>query len=154
MKCPKCLHDDTRVLDTRTPDERSVKRRRQCQLCGFRFSTMERPVREEISVRKRSGLVEEFDREKISASVQCALKKGAGRRAEVDALVDEIIAALFTDKPKYLRSEQIGEEVLRCLHRFDEMAYVRYLSVHRTFKNLGELQKKIGAEEQSSGNAI
>lgn len=154
MRCPQCLHDDTRVLDTRTPDEQSVKRRRQCAACGFRFSTMERPVREEIFVQKRSGRVEEFDRQKITASVQCALKKGAGRRAEVDALVDEIIAALFVGRPKLLTSEQIGDEVLRRLHKFDELAYVRYLSVHRTFENLGEFQKKIALEAKTDGDVV
>lgn len=153
MRCPRCQHEDTRVLDTRMPEPQIVKRRRQCSLCGFRFSTVERPVPEEISVLKRSGKVEEFDRQKITASVQCALKKGNRRREEVEALVEEILQNLFAEKSKCLSSEEIGEEVLRCLRRFDRLAYVRYLSVHKTFADLGEFQRKIG-EVQSHGDAV
>ncbi|MDR0678764.1 MAG: hypothetical protein LBF24_00730 [Puniceicoccales bacterium] len=126
------------------PEPQTVKRRRQCSSCGFRFSTVERPVREEISVLKRSGKVEEFDRQKISTSVQCALKKGNRRREEVEALVEVILQNLFKEKSKCLSSEKIGEEVLRCLQRFDKLAYVRYLSVHRTFADLEEFQRQIG----------
>ncbi|MDR0340293.1 MAG: hypothetical protein LBH53_01895 [Puniceicoccales bacterium] len=144
MRCPHCQHEDARVLDTRMPEPQTVKRRRQCSSCGFRFSTMERPVREEISVLKRSGRMEEFDRQKISASVQCALKKGNRRLEEVEALVEEILQNLFAEKPKCLSSQKIGEEVLRSLRRFDRLAYARYLSVHRTFADLKEFQRQIG----------
>ncbi|MDR1436015.1 MAG: hypothetical protein LBI39_02305 [Puniceicoccales bacterium] len=154
MRCPQCSGSDTRVLDTRTPDERTVKRRRQCATCGFRFSTAERPVREEIFVRKRCGGVEEFDRQKIAASVQCALKKGPCRKAEVDALVDEIIAKLLAENPKCVSTDRIGDEVLRALRRFDEMAYVRYLSVHRAFANLSDFRENILGGVENDGDTV
>jgi transcriptional repressor NrdR len=154
MHCPQCKHDDTRVLDTRTPDAQSIKRRRQCAACGFRFSTLEKPVREDVSVEKRDGRIEEFDRHKIEASLQCALKKGYKRRDVVDALTDEVANNLLSKKHQRLTSTQIGEEVMRCLKNFDEFAYARYLSVHRTFENLEEFRKRIGDEETQNGNIV
>jgi transcriptional repressor NrdR len=154
MRCPRCREEDTRVLDTRPgPESPSVKRRRQCPGCGLRFSTLETPMREEVMVEKRSGNVEEFDRQKIVASLQCALKKGNRRREEVEALVDEIVRTLMLSRPGRLTSAQIGNEVMRCLLRVDQLAYARYLSVHRTFANLSDFQRRIGTLDPH-GNAL
>jgi transcriptional repressor NrdR len=131
-----------------------VKRRRQCAACGFRFSTVEQPVREEVSVQKRNGSVEEFDRQKIVSSVRCALKKGNRRQEEVEELVEGILKSLLSEKEKCISSERIGEEVLRSLQRFDELAYVRYLSVHRTFANLEEFRKRIEEETRHHGDTL
>ncbi|MDR3317174.1 MAG: transcriptional regulator NrdR [Puniceicoccales bacterium] len=154
MLCPKCQHEDTRVLDTRAADVHSVRRRRQCAACGLRFSTLERSVREEVTVEKRDGRVEEFDRQKIVASLQCALKKGNRRREEVEALAEEIFAHLLAPKPRQLTSQRIGEEVLRRLKTFDELAYARYLSVHQTFASLEEFQRRIQETEQCHGDNL
>jgi transcriptional repressor NrdR len=101
-------------------------------------------MREEVTVEKRGGAVEEFDRGKIVSSLQCALKKGNRRRQEVETLVDGIIRRLMADKKKRITSAQIGDEVLRSLRSFDQLAYVRYLSVHQTFANLNEFHKQLG----------
>jgi transcriptional repressor NrdR len=133
-------------LDTRTgvgAIPHAVKRRRQCLVCGFRFSTLEVPVREEITVRKRDGSVEEFDRQKIVASLQCALKKGNRRRDEVDSLAEKVVGLLLAAKPVQLTSEEIGKEVMRCLQGYDPLAYARFLSVHKSFVNLEEFQKTL-----------
>ncbi|MDR2577121.1 MAG: transcriptional regulator NrdR [Puniceicoccales bacterium] len=154
MHCPQCQHDDTRVLDTRSQEAQAIKRRRQCAACGFRFSTLEKPIREDVSVEKRDGRIEEFDRQKIAASLQCALKKGYRQRDVVDALADQIVSKLLATKPQRLTSTQIGEEVMRCLKDFDALAYVRYLSVHRTFADLDEFRKRIGNEEKKHGDVV
>jgi transcriptional repressor NrdR len=143
------------VLDTRTGTGAipgAVKRRRQCLSCGFRFSTLEVPVREEITVLKRDGSLEEFDRQKIVAGLQCALKKGNRRREEVEALADRVVRQLLAPRPVQLTAEEIGNAVMGCLRDYDPLAYARFLSVHRSFADLEEFQKTLG--QISHGNPV
>ncbi|MDR1438301.1 MAG: hypothetical protein LBI69_04575 [Puniceicoccales bacterium] len=132
----------------------SIRRRRICNACGFRFSTVEFPVREEIMVRKRSGRLEEFDREKIHASFQMALKRGSFQRQQIDALVDEITATLSIKEKKSVDSSTIGMAVLQKLKNLDELAYLRYLSVHQTFSNLEDFRKQVFQSEESCDDTI
>jgi transcriptional repressor NrdR len=121
----------------------SIKRRRVCNRCGFRFSTMETPVREEIIVEKRDGRIEEFDRQKIAASLRAALKKGDHQRERVEALVDSVVTQLLDSGRKRLASAEIGTVVLDVLKNFDELAYLRYLTVYQSFANLEDLKNQI-----------
>lgn len=144
MRCPKCHNDDTRVLDTRPGgDTFSIKRRRCCTACGFRFSTMELPIHEDVMVEKRDGRVEEFDREKIRSSLQSALKKGSFHREQIEPLVDDIIKHLLQGGRTRITSGEIGHWALEVLKKIDHLAYVRYLSVHQTFKDLNEFFTEI-----------
>ncbi|MDR0428634.1 MAG: hypothetical protein LBG86_01200 [Puniceicoccales bacterium] len=144
MQCLHCHSKDTRVIDTRQGARAfSIKRRRVCNSCGFRFSTTEIPIREEIMVRKRDGRLEEFDRQKIQGSLQAALKKGSFQEKCVETLVDEILAVLLENGKKQLDSTEIGVAVLKKLKQLDELAYLRYLSVHQTFSNLEDFRKKV-----------
>lgn len=144
MQCLRCRFEDTRVIDTRMGvDGFSIKRRRVCNRCGFRFSTLETPVREEITVEKRDGRIEEFDRQKIASSLRAALKKGDHQRERVEALVDSVVAQLLGDGQKRLTSAKIGTVVLEVLKNFDELAYLRYLTVYQSFANLDDFKNQI-----------
>jgi transcriptional repressor NrdR len=151
MQCPRCRFEDTRVIDTRVgSDGTSIKRRRLCNHCGFRFSTLETPIREEITVEKRDGRVEEFDRQKITASLHAALKKGDHRREQIEELVDEIMGWLLCNGKKRLTSTEIGAAVLETLKSFDELAYLRYITVHQSFANLEDFKNQIFKAEDKS----
>jgi transcriptional repressor NrdR len=151
MQCPKCRSEDVRVIDTRGgADAFSIKRRRLCGCCGFRFSTIEKLMREEVTVKKRDGHMEEFDRQKIVDSLRAALKKGAYSQERVEALVDEILDNLLTDGKKCLLSAEIGVAVLGVLRGFDELAYLRYLTVHQSFINLEDFKNRILSQGECS----
>lgn len=144
MKCPKCSGEETRVLDTRTGnDGTSIRRRRYCSLCGLRFSTLEMPIREEVSVVKRDGRVEEFDRAKIKMSLQKALKKEALLQEKIGPILESITRDLLKDGKTCIQSREIGQAVLDHLRKNDYFAYIRYLTVHQSFSSLEEFRSKI-----------
>lgn len=151
MHCPRCQDPDTRVAETRLgADPFAIRRRRICSQCGFRFSTLEVPIKEELSVQKRDGRIEEFDREKIIASLQHALKKGHHRRQEIETIAEKIISQLVGEGKTRLLSKDVGQLVLQQLKTIDEFAYIRYLTLHQTFANLEELRNRISNLENRS----
>lgn len=144
MKCPKCSSEETRVLDTRPGnDGTSIRRRRYCGICGLRFSTLEMPIREEVSVIKRDGRMEEFDRAKIKMSLQKALKKEALLQEKIEPLLESITRAVLKDGKTSIHSRDIGQIVLDHLKENDYFAYIRYLSIHQTFNSLEEFHSQI-----------
>jgi len=144
MKCPFCSHEETRVIDSRLgKDGAIVRRRRECEDCGRRFTTYERV--EEILpwVIKKDGRREPYDRLKIVAGMQRACEKRPVSVATIERLVDELERMLQERGEKEISSSQIGEAVMEALHRTDEVAYVRFASVYRQFKDINEFMSEL-----------
>ncbi|MCP5266443.1 MAG: transcriptional repressor NrdR [Burkholderiaceae bacterium] len=144
MRCPFCEHTDTQVIETRESDDgESVRRRRRCLKCDKRFTTYERVDLQFPTVVKRSGLRSEFDRAKLRASIGLALRKRPVPTQDVDAAVQRIEEALLSLGVREIGSEQIGEAVMRELRRLDQVGYVRFASVYRSFEDVQEFAEAI-----------
>ncbi|OYW58788.1 MAG: transcriptional regulator NrdR [Rhizobiales bacterium 35-68-8] len=140
MRCPYCGHEDTQVRDSRpTEDDTAIRRRRVCPSCNGRFTTFERVQLRELMVVKRSGRRERFDRDKLARSVQTALRKRVDEPDAVEVLVSRVVRNLEkidTDIP----TEFIGELVMNELKRIDDVAYVRFASVYRNFREAKDFE--------------
>jgi transcriptional repressor NrdR len=134
MRCPFCAHDDSQVKDSRpTEDNSAIRRRRQCESCGARFTTFERVQLREIVVAKSDGKREPFDRTKIEQSVALACRKRAIEQERIDQLVSGIQRQIETAGEAEIASAQIGEMVMDGLRQLDSVAYIRFASVYRDF---------------------
>ena len=134
MRCPFCAHDDSQVKDSRpTEDNTSIRRRRQCESCGARFTTFERVQLREITVVKSGGKREPFDRGKIEQSVALACRKRAIEQERIDQLVSGIQRQVETMGDGEITSTRIGEMVMDGLRQIDSVAYIRFASVYRDF---------------------
>lgn len=145
MKCPFCNHLEDKVIDSReTSGGMIIRRRRECLKCGKRFTTYER-LREKIPymVIKRDGRQEPFDREKITAGIIKACEKTSIDAETVESLVDEIEGILQSKYDKEVKSQEIGELVMERLRSLDEVAYLRFASVYRQFKDAGAFMEEI-----------
>jgi len=139
VKCPFCQHDDSKVLDSRvTPDSDSIRRRRECFKCEKRFTTYERIEMAEISVVKRDGRIEQFSREKILKGVMRACEKRQVKREDMEHLVATVEAALRQSDKEEIKSSKIGELVMQELAQLDDVAYVRFASVYKKFKDANQ----------------
>ncbi len=146
MHCPKCKHDDTKVLDTRVgKNNLSIRRRRQCLSCSYRFSTVEDIVRDDITVIKRDGRREEFEPKKIVMSLQRATEKRSITSTEIDMRANQVIEALCEKFGPEITSSDIGIEVMHVLKQFDSMAYLRFASVCKAFNHVSELANEISS---------
>lgn len=142
MRCPDCDATDNRVVDTRASrGGRAVRRRRECTVCGTRFTTYEYVEERPIQVLKRSGNVEDFDRNKLLSSVHTACAKRPVSASAMDALVDDIEDALSRYAGLEVPSVKLGEMVMDRLRGLDRVAYVRFASVYRNFQDAGEFQE-------------
>ena len=135
MHCPDCGHPDTRVLDTRVRDE-SVRRRRECHECAFRFTTLERVYNSKLMVEKRNGKLEEFSAEKLTRSIELACAKRYLPVRAIEHIVEEIRARAIGDGRERIETGIIGEMVLHRLRSLDHVAYMRYASVYKDFDDL------------------
>jgi transcriptional repressor NrdR len=134
MRCPFCAHDDSQVKDSRpTEDNTAIRRRRQCESCGARFTTFERVQLREIVVVKSGGKREPFDRGKIEQSVALACRKRAIGEERIDQLVSGIQRQVETLGESEIASARIGEMVMEGLQQLDSVAYIRFASVYRDF---------------------
>lgn len=134
MRCPFCQNEDTQVKDSRpTEDGACIRRRRLCDACGSRFTTFERVQLRELIVLKKSGRKVPFEREKLTRSIQVALRKRPIDPEKVDQLVSGIVRRLESLGESEIPSEQIGELVMEALANTDPVAFVRYASVYRDF---------------------
>jgi len=146
MDCPDCGNDRTRVVDTRTiSDGASVRRRRECQRCSFRFTTYERPEWESLQVKKRDGRIEPFSREKLRAGIERAVEKRGVTEAEVTAVVDGIEAAIRERDERIVASGLIGEHASERLRELDGVAYLRFVSVYKAFSEPEEFLRELDA---------
>ncbi len=144
MKCPYCLQSDTKVIDSRLLDEdNSVKRRRRCELCEKRFTTFEKVFLEMPFVLKRDGRREKFSREKVLQSIQKAVQKRAIGTNLIEETVHDIERVILESCDREVSSQKIGLEVMNRLQNIDPVAYVRFASVYKTFKDVDEFVKDI-----------
>ncbi|MEK9775325.1 MAG: transcriptional regulator NrdR [Quisquiliibacterium sp.] len=144
MRCPFCDHDDTQVVDSRESDDGdSVRRRRRCPNCDKRFTTYERVELALPAVVKKNGSRVEFDRRKLRASLQLALRKRPVAAEQVDATIHRIEEKLLGLGLREIASERVGELVMRELKRIDKIAYVRFASVYRSFEDVDEFADAI-----------
>jgi len=143
MKCPYCLKGKTKVIDKRdSPEDASIRRRRECLKCGKRFTTYERMEMVNLTVIKKDGRRESFDRDKLLNGVLKACEKRPIPRERVEKLVGEIEAELRNFKGREIRSSKIGEMVMERLRDLDKIAYIRFASVYREFTDLRSFEKE------------
>lgn len=143
MKCPFCGHDDSKVLESRHTEEGSIRRRRECVACGKRFNTYERLEVPPLIVVKKDGRREAFDRDKLLSGVLRSCEKRPVALAQVEALVGEVERELRSSLDKEVPSVLIGESVMERLRSLDGVAYVRFASVYREFKDVNEFREQL-----------
>mgnify|MGYP001103940114 CR=1 FL=1 len=144
MRCPKCGHLEDRVIDSRSTKEgRAIRRRRECIGCGNRYTTYEYVENASVVVVKRNGKREPFSREKIIAGISRACEKRPISLTQIEEMVDRIEAEIQRQAPGEVTSREIGERVMDELHRMDEVAYVRFASVYRHFKDVNQFLDEI-----------
>ncbi|HBT32310.1 MAG TPA: transcriptional regulator NrdR [Pusillimonas sp.] len=144
MKCPFCHSADTQVIDSRVSEEGdTIRRRRRCLACDRRFTTYERVELTMPAVVKRNGTRSEFDIEKLRASLKLALRKRPVSTEEVDAAVARIEESLLTSGKREVSSGFLGELVMNELIKLDQVAYVRFASVYKSFEDINEFVKAI-----------
>ena len=144
MKCPFCNAVDTKVVDSRPADDNtSIRRRRQCELCGRRFTTYEKLETMPLMVIKKDDSRETYDRSKIEGGVLRACHKRPISAGQVGELVDEIEAVIFNKEIREISSREIGELVMEKLKKLDSVAYVRFASVYREFKDVNTFMDEL-----------
>lgn len=145
MRCPHCLSENTQVKDSRpTEDNTAIRRRRFCQNCDARFTTFERVQLRELMVVKRSGRRVAFDREKLAKSVEIALRKRPVNTEHVELLLSDIVRRLESRGEEDVTSQTIGAYVMAGLKGLDPVAYVRFASVYRDFREVADFQEVLG----------
>jgi transcriptional repressor NrdR len=144
MKCPFCHHADTQVIDSRASDEgAAIRRRRRCIGCDKRFTTYERVELAMPTLIKRGGTRAEYDRDKLRASMLLALRKRPVPREAVDEAISRIEEKLISSAQREVKSEKLGELVMRELKRLDKVAYIRFASVYRSFEDVDEFAEVV-----------
>ena len=147
MRCPFCQNEDTQVKDSRpTEDSAAIRRRRQCEKCGSRFTTFERVQLRELTVLKRSGRRAPFEREKLARSVAVALRKRPIEQEQIEQMISGIVRKLESQGESEVTSESIGEMVMEALANLDPVAYVRYASVYQDFKETKDFAEFLEAK--------
>jgi len=145
MRCPFCSHEDTQVKDSRpTEDNSAIRRRRQCPACGARFTTFERVQLRELVVVKKSGKREAFERDKLERSIRIALRKRPVEPERIDRLVTGIVRQLESMGENEIPAHQIGELVMERLEALDPVAYVRFASVYKNFREAKDFETFVG----------
>jgi transcriptional repressor NrdR len=153
MRCPFCGHDDTQVKDSRpTEDNSAIRRRRFCTGCGARFTTFERVQLRELTVLKKGGQREVFDRDKLARSIMIALRKRPVDPDRVDRVINGIVRRLESAGESEIRGETIGELVMEALATLDQVAYVRFASVYRNFREAKDFEAFITDELSAENN--
>ncbi len=147
MRCPFCGHAESQVKDSRPSEDNSaIRRRRFCSECGGRFTTFERVQLRELTIVKRSGRRTPFDREKLVRSVAIALRKRPIDTERSERMVSGIVRQLESWGETDIPSHVVGEMVMKALKGLDEVAYVRYASVYRDFRETSDFAKFLGEE--------
>ena len=152
MKCPSCGHSDDKVIDSRSAkDGRAIRRRRECLECGSRFTTYEYVEAESLQVVKRDGRREPFSRQKLFSGVSKACGKRPIATEAVENLVDVVTSDIQKSAQSEITSKRIGERVMEELARLDEVAYVRFASVYRRFKDITQFMEELKTLLKKSG---
>ena len=141
MKCPKCGVDEDRVLDSRSArDGAAIRRRRECAKCGHRFTTYEEIDRDEVLVVKKDGRRETFDRSKVDKAIRRACGKRPVSDEQIRTMIDHVVANLEGDE---VPATKVADLVMNELHKVDEVAYIRFASVYRQFKDVAQFLSAI-----------
>ncbi len=144
VHCPKCHYNSSRVIDSRQADDgRAIRRRRECENCGFRFTTFERLEETPLLVVKKNGDREEFSREKILRGLIRSAEKRPVAMEQMESVVDHVEACVREMGDKEVSTNQIGEFVMEELVNLDEIAYIRFASVYRQFKDMSVFLKEL-----------
>jgi transcriptional repressor NrdR len=145
MRCPFCGFEDTQVKDSRPTDDRgSIRRRRLCPNCAARFTTFERVQLRELTVVKKDGERQPFDRDKLARSLQIALRKRPVEPDRIERVINSIVRQLESSGESEIPSEQVGALAMEALAELDQVAYVRFASVYRNFREAKEFREFIG----------
>ncbi len=157
MRCPYCGSLDTQVKDSRpTDDSASIRRRRVCPDCGGRFTTFERVQLRELTVVKRSGRRTPFDRDKLQTSIEVALRKRSVAPERIERMVNGIVRQLESSGDSEISSSAIGELVMEGLKSLDDVAYVRFASVYKNFREARDFEEilgQLGSDEEVAADA-
>ncbi len=144
MRCPACHHEDTRVNDSRlVSDGMAIRRRRECAKCGFRFSTYEEVEILNLAVTKRDGRREPYSKDKLEMGLKKAFEKRPITHDEFKRLVNKIERDIQMAGKDEIKSSEIGEIIMRNLKRKDQVAYIRFASVYRSFKDAKTFQQEL-----------
>jgi len=143
MKCPQCGHLEHRVLETRVHREDEIRRRRECMACKLRFSTVESVLVHYPQVVKKDGRREPFSKEKLRRGIQIACKKRPVSVAQIENIVTHIARWVQGSSEKELSAQKIGQAVVRDLKGLDDVAYVRFASVYKTFQDVNEFMQTL-----------
>ncbi|QQS19279.1 transcriptional repressor NrdR [Candidatus Saccharibacteria bacterium] len=155
MKCSQCSRDDTKVIESRDVAEgESVRRRRACMVCGYRFTTYERVERSQLIVVKNDGTRQLFNRQKLLAGLYRACEKTSVTSMQLDALVQNIEHELYACADSEVRSRTIGEMVMDRLSGLDEVAYVRFASVYRRFSDIAGFERELSNIRERKQEAL
>ena len=147
MRCPFCGKEDTQVKDSRASDDgASIRRRRLCTSCGSRFTTFERIQLRDLIVIKRNGKKISFDRDKLLKSMMMALRKRQTNEDAIERAVNGIVRQLESNGDNEIQSKFIGELVMNALAEIDNVAYIRYASVYRNFREASDFGKFVASE--------
>jgi transcriptional repressor NrdR len=148
MRCPFCGHDDSQVKDSRPSEDNSaIRRRRHCPACGGRFTTFERVQLRELVVVKKSGRREPFERDKLERSLAHALRKRPVEAERIDRMITGIVRRLESMGENEIQAATIGELVMQALSSLDKVAYVRFASVYKNFRETKDFENLIGEME-------
>jgi transcriptional repressor NrdR len=144
MKCPGCGHDEDKVVDSRTTKEgEAIRRRRECLQCGKRFTTYEYIERAPLAVVKKNGQREQYNREKLLTGLLRACEKRPVSREQLESLLDDVESVIFGRFKTEVKSSELGNEVIERLQSLDEVAYVRFASVYRQFKDINQFMNEV-----------
>ncbi len=144
MKCPFCAHNEDKVIDSRSSNEgKSVRRRRECEKCKKRFTTYEYIEEVPLMVIKKDGRRESFDRNKIISGIMKACEKRPVSVEKIESVVDRVEKELQKSFDKEVKAQIVGNLVMEHLHKLDEVAYVRFASVYRQFKDINQFMKEL-----------
>lgn len=153
MRCPFCGHNDTQVKDSRpTEDNSAIRRRRLCPNCGARFTTFERVQLRELTVVKRNDQKEPFERDKLLRSMRIALRKRPVDDERIERIVNSIVRRLESSGESEIRADTIGEMVMEALGQLDQVAYLRFASVYRNFREIKDFEDFISDEVRGPGD--
>jgi transcriptional repressor NrdR len=144
MRCPKCTSIEDKVVDSRVSKEgNTIRRRRECAECGYRYTTIESLVRDGMMVIKRDGRREDFDREKLMHAVRAACHKRPVDLEQLTMIVDDVLDAMEASYDAEIPSNAIGDAVMQRLRKIDQVAYVRFASVYKEFRDVTEFVTEI-----------
>ncbi len=154
MKCPFCHNDDTQVKDSRpTEDNNAIRRRRLCGNCGARFTTFERVQLRELTVVKKNGTKEPFERDKMLRSMKTSLRKRNVDAERIDRIVNSIVRRLESSGESEIQVKTIGEMIMEALLQLDEIAYIRFASVYKNFREVKDFEEFIDASVRPDGDS-